>query len=505
MAASRLRTVLRWVALSGIATIAIGLVLYQFFGLRYRPDGSGRPGLGFITPHDAQAEAVERHRREQRLAAEAAAPASSSASEPASGNGTAAVANIPTPDTEATDATAPADDTGGAAASSYWTDFRGPNRDGRYLQQPLLRAWPAEGLRPMWKQPIGGGYASFVAAEGRAFTIEQRGRNEVVAAYDIDTGRELWTHGWPALFEETMGGDGPRATPTWSSGVLYALGALGELRALDARTGRQLWRVNILDDNRARNLDWGMAASPLVVGDTVIVLPGGQDGRSIVAYHRRTGARVWSSEDDQQAYAAPMLARLGGRDQLLVFTANQLMGLTPDRGLRLWSHPWPNATGINVAQPLVVGESRVFVSSGYDVGAAVLELVPRATGSDGYDVREVWRNNRMKNKFTSSVLHDGFIYGLDEAILACVDASTGQLKWKGGRYGYGQLVLAGDRIIVQTEEGDLVLVAASPERHQELGRFAAISGRSWNHPALDRGRLLVRNLREMAAFDLRIR
>jgi outer membrane protein assembly factor BamB len=482
-------------------------VLYQFFGLRYLPDGSGRPGLGFVTAHDAQAVAIERHRREQRLSADAGLPAPSSSLEPSGthGNGTAPVTEASTPDAGSAGTAVPAAGTNGVSTSSYWTGFRGPNRDGRYLQQPVLRAWPAEGLRPMWKQPIGGGYASFVAAEGRAFTIEQRGRNEVVAAYEIETGREIWTHGWPALFEETMGGDGPRATPTWSDGVLYALGALGELRALDARTGRQLWRVNILDDNRARNLDWGMAASPLVVGDTVIVLPGGPDGRSIVAYHRRTGARVWSSEDDQQAYAAPMLARLGGREQLLVFSAHQVMGLTPDRGVRLWSHPWSTQAGINVSQPLIVAENRVFVSSGYGVGAAVLELVPRGVGNGDYDVREVWRNNRMKNKFTSSVLHEGFIYGLDEAILACVDAATGQLQWKGGRYGYGQIVLAGDRIIVQTEEGDLALVAASPARHEELGRFAALSGRSWNHPALDRGRLLVRNLREMAAFDLSIR
>ena len=148
----------------------------------------------------------------------------------------------------------------------------------------------------------------------------------------------------------------------------------------------------------------------------------------------------------------------------------------------------------------IIGENRVFVSAGYDVGAAVIEVVPRDTA---FDVREVWRNNRMKNKFTSSVLHEGFIYGLDEAILACIDAATGQLKWKGGRYGYGQIILAGDRIVVLAEDGDLVLVAASPARHEELGRFSAVSGKTWNHLALDDGRLLVRNLREMAAFDLR--
>jgi outer membrane protein assembly factor BamB len=245
-----------------------------------------------------------------------------------------------------------------------------------------------------------------------------------------------------------------------------------------------------------------MAASPLVVGDTVIVLPGGPRGRSVVAYDRRTGARVWSALDDRQAYASPMLARLAGREQLLVLSSERLMGLAPDDGQLLWSYPWRTQADINVSQPLVVADNRVFVSSAYGVGAAVVEITSDGTG---FSVREVWRNTRMKNKFTSSVLHEGFIYGLDEAILACVDAATGALRWKGGRYGYGQILLAADRLIVLTEDGDLVLVAATPVRHQELASSPALQGKTWNHLALDGGRLLVRNLAEMAAFDLRVR
>jgi outer membrane protein assembly factor BamB len=365
-----------------------------------------------------------------------------------------------------------------------------------------LTTWPAGGLTPLWKQPVGGGYAAFVTANGRAFTIEQRGREEVVAAYDVATGRELWTQGWPGIFQESMGGDGPRATPTWSAGLVYALGASGELRCLDETTGRVVWRTNILEDSGAANLDWGMAASPLVVNNAVVVLPGGPDGHSIAAYDRRTGARLWSTQDDRAAYASPMRATIADRDQLLILSAERLMGLTTDGREVLWSYPWVTNAGINVSQPLVIGDNRVFISSGYGVGAAVIEVAAEAAGMR---VREVWRNARMKNKFTSSVLHDGFIYGLDEAILACVDAATGELRWKGGRYGYGQIVLAGDRIIVLTEDGDLVLVAATPARHQELASFPALAGKTWNHLAIDDGRLLVRNLSEMAAFDLLIR
>ena len=194
----------------------------------------------------------------------------------------------------------------------YWTDFRGPRRDGDYRERPILTNWPAEGFRPVWKQPVGGGHASFVVAGGRAFTIEQRGNDEVAAAYDVATGRELWTSTWPATFSEAYGGDGPRATPVWRDATLFVLGAAGELRALDAASGQLRWRTNILEDASASNIEYGVAASPLVVGETVVVLPGGSRGRSVVAYRRDSGKQVWSALDDDAAYSSPMLVTLGG-------------------------------------------------------------------------------------------------------------------------------------------------------------------------------------------------
>jgi outer membrane protein assembly factor BamB len=354
----------------------------------------------------------------------------------------------------------------------------------------------------MWKEPVGGGYASLVIANGRAFTIEQRGPKEVVAAYDVMTGRELWTNAWTAAFREMMGGDGPRATPTWADGRVYALGAQGEFRVLEDNSGRTIWRTNILEDAGARNLQWGMSASPLIVNNTVVVLPGGPNSQSIVAYDRATGKRAWSAQGDQQAYSSPMLATLAGVQQILVFSASRLMGLTTDGTKVLWEYPWKTQFDINAAQPLLVADNRLFLSSGYGTGAAVVEIDNRG---EAMSVREVWRSNRMKNQFTSSVLHDGYVYGLDENILACIDAGTGDLKWKGGRYGYGQVLLASGHLIVLTEDGNLALVRATPERHDERVRFPAIEGKTWNHPAISDRVLLVRNLAEMAAFDLRPR
>jgi outer membrane protein assembly factor BamB len=350
---------------------------------------------------------------------------------------------------------------------------------------------------PLWKQPVGGGYGSFVIADGRAFTIEQRGDRELAAAYHLETGRELWTSAWDAEFEGSPGGGGPRATPTWHDGRVFVLGATGEFRAIDAATGRALWRTNILADAGAANTDHGTSASPLVVNNTVVVLPGGSNGQSVVAYDRQSGKRVWSALDDRPAYSSPMLVTLAGVRQILAHTETRLVGLSPENGTLLWEFPW--RTPYASAQPLITAPDRVFISAESD--AAMLQL---AAGADGQLMaRELWRTTRMNNKFTSAVLHDGFIYGLDEAILACIDASTGDLKWKGGRYGYGQVLLASGHLIVVTEEGELALVRADPTSHQEITRFPAIDGKTWNHPAISDGILLIRNIEEMAAFDLR--
>ena len=381
---------------------------------------------------------------------------------------------------------------------NYWTSFRGPNRDGRYDEMAVSTAWPAQGPPLLWKQPVGIGYASFVVADRRAYTIEQRRGKETVAAYEVETGREVWTQSWNAEYNDSTG-DGPRSTPTWDDGRLYALGATGELRALDAKTGAVIWGRNILTENRAANLPWAMAASPLVVDDKVILLPGGTAGNSVVAYNKSTGAPVWKSQSDRQAYVSPMLVTLAGRRQIVVVSATRVIGLEPGDGAMLWDYPWDTDMGINVSQPIMVSDNRFFISSGYGKGAALVEI----SGSGrSFTARTIWENINMKNKFNSSVLHEGFVYGLDEGILTCLDVNTGERKWKGGRYGYGQVILAGGNLIVTSDAGELALVRAIPDQYSEITRFQAISGKTWNYPAIAGGLLLVRNANEMAAYNI---
>ena len=485
--------------LGAILVLVLGATYaYLLFGTRRATDPNA----------EAHFNELERHRAAQQQAGAPADAAAMAAADPQASPVADPAAQTPAPGAPAsTDAAAaqpaaavagqPAAAAPAPARRNYWTNYRGPSRDGRYDEQPIRTNWQG-GLQQLWKQPSGGGYASFSVADGLAYTIEQRRGQEVVAAYNVETGRELWTHGWDALYADSTG-DGPRATPTWHEGRLYALGALGELRCLDARTGKLIWSKNILKDAGASNIPWGMAASPLVVDDKVIVIPGGGNGKSVVAYNARTGAHAWGALGDTASYTSPMLVTLAGRRQILAVTARRVAGLAPEDGAVLWDFPWANSIGVNVAQPIVTGPNRFFVSAGYGKGAALVEV----GGAGGkLSAAPVWERASMKNKFNSSVFHEGHVYGLDEGMLTCVELETGQQKWKARGYGYGQVVLASGHLIVTTEEGEVALVRATPAGHTELSRFPALQGRTWNVPAIAGGRLLVRNATEMACYKL---
>jgi outer membrane protein assembly factor BamB len=387
------------------------------------------------------------------------------------------------------------------AWTTSWAGFRGARRDGHYSVGAILTDWT--GLQPLWRQPVGRGHASFAAATGRAFTIEQRGGQEVAVAYDVLTGRELWTNAWEAVFiPDTGGGPGPRATPAFHDGTLFVLGSTGELRALDASNGNVRWRTNIVDDSGTTNRDFGIAASPLIVGNTVVTVPGGDNGRAVIAYDRASGRIAWSALDGEPSYSSPVRVTLAGVEQILAVLGKRVVGLSTDRGTLLWEVPWPanGGMGLQTAQPVILGDNRIFLSTGTE--GMALEI---SRDGDRFSARERWKTNRMKNTISSSVLHEGFIYGLDVGILACIDAATGELKWKGGRYGDGQTLLASGHLVITTEEGEVVLVRATPEGHQEVARTTAVEGATRNHPALVDGFLLVRNGYQMAVFDLRAR
>ncbi|HXG12502.1 MAG TPA: PQQ-binding-like beta-propeller repeat protein [Gemmataceae bacterium] len=380
-------------------------------------------------------------------------------------------------------------------------EYRGRKRDGVVHGPALARSWPTRLPRQLWRQPGGGGYSAFALAGNAAVTLEQRRDEEAVVCYDAATGKEVWTYSYKALFTETLGGPGPRATPTIADGEVYSLGAQGDLVCLDAATGKLKWAVNILENNN--NVQWGMSGSPLVYDRVVVVNPGAQTdaakGKALVAYDRATGQVVWTAGNSRAGYSSPMLATLAGRRQILLFDGEGLGGYDAATGAELWRYPWQTHMGINVAQPVVLDGDRVFISSGYNVGGALLRIREK----DGqWSVEPLWKNTLMRCKFTSPVAREGYLYGLDDGVLVCLDQETGKRAWRGDRYGHGQVLLADDLLLVLSETGELVLVEATPEAYRELGRFAALEGKTWNVPALAGGKVYVRNDREMACYDL---
>lgn len=398
--------------------------------------------------------------------------------------------------------------TGGADLTVGPTDsprFRGPRGDGTAPGVTLREDWTTTSPWELWRHPVGAGHGGVAVAGNSAVTLEQRGENEVVVCYDRANGKERWSFAYPALFAQTepMGGDGPRTTPVVADGDVYSFGATGELVCLDGKTGQTKWRRNVLDDSGAANAEWGMSGSPLIHRNLVIVNPGvnpaNNAGKAVAAYDRATGSPVWANGKHPAAYASPQLVTLGGAEQVLVFDAAGLGGYDPASGTELWRHPWKTAMGMNSAQPVVVGPDRVFVSSEKSNGCAVVEV--RKDG-DAWTPREVWRTRALSARYCGPVVRDGHLYGLSDGRLTCVDLSNGRKVWADGHHGNGQLVMAGNVLVVTSEDGKLTLATADPTEYRELGGIDVFRDRTWNTPALAGKQLFVRNHREMACLEL---
>jgi outer membrane protein assembly factor BamB len=378
--------------------------------------------------------------------------------------------------------------------------FLGVRGRGVFEGVRLAHDWSKQPPEQLWRQPIGAGWSAFSIVGEYAITQEQRGDLELVTCYELLTGKHQWTHEDPVRFSEVMGGDGPRATPTIVDGRVYTMGATGILNCLEGATGNVVWSRDVLVDHGQKNLQWGKSCSPLVFEDIVVVTLGDAKAPSLVAYTGDSGRPLWSAGHDKPSYATPVLATLAEREQILVVNQESVSSHDPALGDLLWVYEWPGEFA-KCSQPLPIGDDTVFVSAGYGIGCALLEVK-----SDGgaLKVQERWANRNMKTRFTNVVAHNGYVYGLDDGILACLELATGRMKWKGGRYGHGQVLLVDDVLLVMTETGDVVLVQADPSGHHELARSAILHGKTWNNPALAGKYLVVRNAQEAACFELPI-
>ena len=429
---------------------------------------------------------------EERLLAQVPTNAATSTSETAPATPATTPANAqPTPSPATTEAAKPAAPV--AEASVDWPGFRGARRDGVVRGVKIKTDWSASPPVQLWKRPVGPGWSSFAVNGDLVYTQEQRGDSEVVSCYKESTGQPVWTHSDKARFFESNAGAGPRGTPTISNGRVYSFGATGILNVLDARNGSVIWSRNVANETNTKIPFWGFSSSPLVVGDIVIVAAAGQ----LVAYETANGNRRWVGPTAGGSYSSPHLVTINGVAQVLMTSDGRLTSVALADGKQLWQHEW-NANSI--VQPALTADGNVLITS-QEAGIRRISLTNNA---GAWSVAERWTSNGLKPYFNDFVVHKGHAFGFDGRILSCVDLNDGQRKWKGGRYGNGQLVLLPDQdlLLVLSEEGELALVQARSDQFTELAKFPAIQGKTWNHPVLVGDLLLVRNAEEMAAFRL---
>jgi outer membrane protein assembly factor BamB len=401
-------------------------------------------------------------------------------------------------------------ETGAALFEHEYPQFLGPDRTAALSAVPLAD-WQDHPPKELWRRSVGAAWSSFATSQGIAITQEQRGEQECVTAYRLHDGQPLWVHQDAIHFQSSLGGPGPRATPTIVDNFVYTMGATGRLNCLRLVDGQPIWHVQTGD--AAHPPLHGCTGSPLVVEDLVIVNLAHAAGPCIAAFARDSGTMVWETGLHRTSYASPHPAQIAGIDQVLLHHEDGLESFSLQDGRTLWYYPFANSERTHASQPIVLESQddadtakRVFVSTGYGGGSVLLEIAKVAAGSsasvDSWEVREQWRSRELETKFCTAVVRGQTVFGLDNGILEAVDLASGTRLWKSGRFGHGQVLLADDQLIILGEDGTLVLAAAEPEGFRKLGQIKALTGKTWNHACLAMPYLLVRNDGEAVCYHV---
>ena len=371
----------------------------------------------------------------------------------------------------------------GEAAAADWPVWRGLNRDGISTET----GWSlAADPKILWEAEVGLGFSSFVVADGRVFTTGHADGADVVFCLDEKTGSVRWKHRYPADLGDKYYEGGTSATPTLEGNRLYHLSRWGDLFCLDAVTGAVLWEKNVQKEAGLSLPDWGFAGAPLVEGDLLIL----NVGKAGMAVDKTNGRIVWKSETDAAGYSTPYAITWQGRRIAVLGSAKAYVAVEMATGKQLWSYRWNTRYGVNAADPILAGET-LFISSGYNKGCTLLKL------GDG-EPEKIWENKNLKNQFSSSVLIDGYLYGIDgdhngRSALKCVRLSDGAEQWQASEVGFGSLTAADGRLLVLSSRGELIVAPASPDGFDPESRAQILSGKCWSAPVLANGRVLARN------------
>ena len=380
-----------------------------------------------------------------------------------------------------------------------YPQFLGPDRNATITGIELNTDWKNNPPELVWRIPVGAGWSGFAIVDSSAITLEQENEWEQVVCYDLYSGQEKWSHKDQARYYTALGGLGPRSTPTIDGNRVYTVGGTGILNCLDFETGKQIWSTNIFEENNAKPPPWGVSVSPLIFGELVIVSAGGT-----VAYHKDSGEIAWTGYRIQSAYSSPVLLTLAETEQVVLFDQALVTSHDPNTGKLLWKQSWPSAGVECAAQPTPLAGDKLLVSTAYGVGSKLFQI-SKSNLSSEFDVNLFSETIYLKAKFTTIIYYEDYIYALDDGIFACINPFDGTRQWKKGRYGHGQTLLISDVLLVLTESGKVVLLEPNPEEHIELGHFSALTGQTWNTPALAGNYLLVRNSREAACYRLTLK
>jgi outer membrane protein assembly factor BamB len=384
-----------------------------------------------------------------------------------------------------------------AVTSADWPQFLGPQRNGIYTGPPLTTSWPAGGPKKIWEKHVGQGFAGPVVAAGRVIVFHRVATEEVVDALDARTGEARWHFAYPTAYRDDFGFDeGPRAVPVVANNRVYTFGAEGQLHALDAATGRKIWSVDTMRRFGVRKGFFGAAGSPLVEDGRVIANIGGMDGAKgagIVAFNAETGAVLWTATNDQASYSSPVSALLGGKHVAVFLTRNGLVGVEPATGNVVFQRMWRSRTSssVNAATPLVIGDV-IFASATYETGAAAFRL-------QGNELKELWSSDEsLSNHYATSVHLNGILYGFHGRqeygpSFRAVELTTGAVKWTVDRFRAGTVTLAGDKLVILREMGELILASATPQAFRPLARAQILPPTIRATPALSDGFLYIRN------------
>ena len=359
------------------------------------------------------------------------------------------------------------------------------------------------------------GFSGISISQGRVYTMFSKGNDEFVVCLDATDGAEIWRFRSDKNYHEGQGGNGPRATPTIDGDLLYTISAYGKLYALNAASGQEIWSHDLQQKFGSNMPRWGFSTSPLVDGELLLIEVGGKGEKSIVAFNKNSGDVVWSSHKDKLGYSSPIAITVKGVRQIICFTGTKLVSVSPTDGTIYWKYPWKTGYDVNAATPVFIPPDKVFISSGYDKGAAVLQM--RVFVSPDNDraatdqikanqgtvrIKEIWKNRKMKNQFATSILHENYLYGFDNSILKCIEANTGEEQWKSRGFGKGTVILADGHLIILSDRGKLGLAEATPAGYIEKASAKVLNGLCWTVPTLANGKLYVRNEEEMICVDM---